>query len=88
MPPPPPVVVPVVALVVSVAVVVPPVALSVAQVVVLGTPNSCCAKAKEVGAKTPVTAIEKSAAAMSNPFVDISFVGRDLINQSTPNKLL
>jgi hypothetical protein len=87
------VLVPVVVAVVVSSVVVVPVALSVVVAVVSvsvsGIPNSCCAKAKEgyccpsiaLDAKTPVAAIEKTAAARSNPFVKICFVGRDFINQ-------
>jgi hypothetical protein len=56
-------------------------------------PNSACPKAKEgyccpsraLDAKSPVPAIEKTAAAMSNPFVNVCCVGLDSINQWQPN---
>jgi hypothetical protein len=96
--PPPVVAVPVVSPAVVVA---PSVALSVGEVVVVvvsvpvvsGIPNSCCAKAKEgyccpsmeLAVITPVAAIENTAAARSNLFVKICFVGRDFINQWKSN---
>ena len=90
--------VPVVA--VSGAVVAPSVALSVVVVVVLVVsvsvvsviPNSCCATAQEgycpsmvLDAITPVAAIENTAAARSNRFVNICCVGRDFIDQGKSN---
>jgi hypothetical protein len=71
------------------AVVVPPVALLAVVVVVSVTPNSSCAKAKEgyccprmaLDAKIPGAAIEKTAAAISNPLMKTCFVGIVPINQ-------
>jgi hypothetical protein len=87
----PAVVVPSVAL--SVVVVVSVVIVSVSPVV-SGISNSSCAKAKEgryccpsmaLDAKSPVAAIENTAAARSYPFVKICCVGKDFINQGRSN---